>query len=293
MPTILIFILSFILQVSTFSDNAGKLIPVFLAFSISYIPLSYLSGFFFNKADSAFKYNKIVMMIFIIVTLFPYIWQETFKGFAAFPFWVNPMFNFFFGIVYAVSPVDTYILGYNEVALYSIAVGQCFFYLTLTILIDYLMVHSFKGKDGKSQTVERNQLAEGQDVLTHQQFTRSNWDNSEYPIKSDSLVKVYGNGVAAVNNNSFCVKKGEVFALLGPNGAGKSTMFNVMTLDLKRSSGEVRVLNTELDNIDVSTQGFQMGMCPQFNTIWNCLSVDQSISFIGEIKGLSAEDIEF
>lgn len=36
-----------------------------------------------------------------------------------------------------------------------------------------------------------------------------------------------------------------------------------------------------------------MGMCPQFNTIWDHLTVDQSISFIGEIKGLSAEDIEF
>lgn len=44
---------------------------------------------------------------------------------------------------------------------------------------------------------------------------------------------------AFVNRNTFCVKKGEVFALLGPNGAGKSSMFNIMTLDLKRTSGEV------------------------------------------------------
>jgi hypothetical protein len=36
-----------------------------------------------------------------------------------------------------------------------------------------------------------------------------------------------------------------------------------------------------------------MGMCPQFNTIWNVLSVDQSISFIGEVKGLTKEQIEF
>ena len=36
-----------------------------------------------------------------------------------------------------------------------------------------------------------------------------------------------------------------------------------------------------------------MGMCPQFNTIWNVLSVDQSIAFIGEIKGLSPSAIQF
>jgi ABC-type multidrug transport system ATPase subunit len=66
-------------------------------------------------------------------------------------------------------------------------------------------------------------------------------------IWSKNLKKVYGNGVAAVNNNTFAVKKGEVFGLLGPNGAGKSSMFNVMTMDLKRSDGEVSIMNTDLD----------------------------------------------
>jgi len=70
------------------------------------------------------------------------------------------------------------------------------------------------------------------------------------------------------------VKKGEVFGLLGPNGAGKSSMFNIMTMDLKRSDGDVKILHQHLDRIDVVGQGLQMGMCPQFNTIWNVLSVD-------------------
>ena len=43
---------------------------------------------------------------------------------------------------------------------------------------------------------------------------------------------MYKDGVAAVNKNSFSVKKGEVFGLLGPNGAGKSTMFNMMSMDM-------------------------------------------------------------
>jgi ABC-type multidrug transport system ATPase subunit len=58
-------------------------------------------------------------------------------------------------------------------------------------------------------------------------------------IKAKDLNKVYHDGVAAVKNNSFQVAKGEVFGLLGPNGAGKSSMFNVMTMDIKRSQGEV------------------------------------------------------
>jgi ABC-type multidrug transport system ATPase subunit len=75
-------------------------------------------------------------------------------------------------------------------------------------------------------------------------------------------VKVYYDGVAAVNNNSFQVAKGEVFGLLGPNGAGKSSMFNVMTMDLKRTEGEVKIMDVGIDNIDVTEHGNKMGMCP-------------------------------
>lgn len=81
-------------------------------------------------------------------------------------------------------------------------------------------------------------------------------------IQAKDLVKVYHDGVAAVNRNTFCVKKGEVFGLLGPNGAGKSTMFNMMTMDLKRSRGQIKLLNTDLDQIDIVSDGNKMGMCP-------------------------------
>jgi len=60
-------------------------------------------------------------------------------------------------------------------------------------------------------------------------------------------MKVYKDGTAAVNSNSFSVKAGEVFGLLGPNGAGKSSMFNILTADMKRSGGDVKILKTPLD----------------------------------------------
>jgi ABC-type multidrug transport system ATPase subunit len=44
-------------------------------------------------------------------------------------------------------------------------------------------------------------------------------------------------GFTAIKNNTFCVKKGEVFGLLGPNGAGKSSTFNVLSMKIKRSKG--------------------------------------------------------
>lgn len=106
-------------------------------------------------------------------------------------------------------------------------------------------------------------------------------------------MKVYKNGVAAVNQNTFCVRQGEVFGLLGPNGAGKSSTFNIMTLALRRSGGDARLNNTNLDQLNIPKQQIYLGMVAQHNTIWNWLTVDDALGIIGEIKGLPREEISF
>ena len=77
-----------------------------------------------------------------------------------------------------------------------------------------------------------------------------------------------------MNNNSFCVKKGEILGLLGPNGAGKSTTFNLLTLDLQRTNGNIKILNETVDKLDIVKNGIYMGISPQMNTIWDKLTVD-------------------
>lgn len=114
------------------------------------------------------------------------------------------------------------------------------------------------------------QLDERPDVLAHRQFTEAVWNNPEqkdqqgnqYLIQANDLMKVYNNGVAAVNKNTFCVKKGEVFGLLGPNGAGKTSSFNIMTMAIQRSGGDARLFNMPLDNLNFDGKKICMGMCP-------------------------------
>jgi len=47
------------------------------------------------------------------------------------------------------------------------------------------------------------------------------------------------NGLIAVDNISFTVKSGEIFAFLGPNGAGKSTTIKMLTTLLRPTGGEI------------------------------------------------------
>ena len=55
----------------------------------------------------------------------------------------------------------------------------------------------------------------------------------------DAVTLKFG-GVTAVNNLSFAVAPGSVFALVGPNGAGKSTVFNLISRFYRPVTGEIR-----------------------------------------------------
>jgi len=59
-------------------------------------------------------------------------------------------------------------------------------------------------------------------------------------IEVKNLTKKFGD-FKAVDDISFAVEAGEIFAFLGPNGAGKTTSIRILTTTLKRTSGQVLV----------------------------------------------------
>jgi branched-chain amino acid transport system ATP-binding protein len=68
---------------------------------------------------------------------------------------------------------------------------------------------------------------------------------SDYILRVSGLTKRFG-GLTAVDNVTFDVPTGEVFALIGPNGAGKTTMFNCVTGVYKPTLGKVTFLGRDL-----------------------------------------------
>ena len=66
-------------------------------------------------------------------------------------------------------------------------------------------------------------------------------------IEIEHLTKRFGE-ITAVDDLSFRVKEGELFAFLGVNGAGKSTTISIMCGQLAKDSGRVVVNGMDIDN---------------------------------------------
>ena len=62
-----------------------------------------------------------------------------------------------------------------------------------------------------------------------------------FAVKVESLVKVFGGTVRALDGISFAISPGEVYGLIGPNGAGKTTTLRIISTLLKPTSGAVAI----------------------------------------------------
>lgn len=113
----------------------------------------------------------------------------------------------------------------------------------------------------------------------------------EDPIKAVELSKIYDNGFTAVKGVTFGVAPGQIFGLLGPNGAGKSTTFNILTAAIGKSGGSVKLLNQEV-NKNMPEVYENVGICPQFNALWDFLTVREHLTLFGNLKGLRGEKLD-
>jgi ATP-binding cassette subfamily A (ABC1) protein 3 len=93
----------------------------------------------------------------------------------------------------------------------------------------------------------------------------------------------------AVDDITFGVPRGEVFALLGPNGAGKTTTLNMIRGDTLPSNGEIFVQNV-LVNKNRSAARAHLGVCPQFDAVER-LSVKEHLEFYARVRGV--EDVDY
>ncbi len=97
--------------------------------------------------------------------------------------------------------------------------------------------------------------------------------------------KVY-DGRTVVNDVSFEVQPGEIFALLGPNGAGKTTLIRMITDIIKPDGGSIT-----LDGRPMVGPGRpRTSYLPEERGLYRKVPVLDALAYFGELKNLSPHD---
>lgn len=84
-------------------------------------------------------------------------------------------------------------------------------------------------------------------------------------LRLDGVSKTFG-GLRALTNVSFALSEGEVVGLIGPNGAGKTTLVNVVTGNLRRSSGRI-LFESEDVGLQKPYQAARRGLARTFQIV--------------------------
>ena len=103
-------------------------------------------------------------------------------------------------------------------------------------------------------------------------------------IQIDHLSKSFGD-VKAVQDLSFSVKEGELFAFLGINGAGKSTTINIMCGQLSKDSGDILIDGHSLDK-DIDAIKRKLGVVFQNSVLDSALSVYDNLESRAALYGI-------
>jgi len=113
---------------------------------------------------------------------------------------------------------------------------------------------------------------------------------AEYAIKVEKLTKRYGD-LLAVNDISFNVRKGEVFALLGPNGAGKTTTVEIIETTRRPTSGIVRLLGMDVTKEKRNIVP-RIGVLPQGFSSFDRITVRETMQFYSRLFCCRNTDID-
>lgn len=105
-------------------------------------------------------------------------------------------------------------------------------------------------------------------------------------LKISCLSKRFGQR-QALSELSLNLPPGEIYGLLGPNGAGKTTALNMLCGLLKPDSGEILIKGQPVSE----ATKLLVGVMPQQNLLYQSLTCQETLSFLGRIYGLKRKEM--
>jgi ABC-2 type transport system ATP-binding protein len=114
-------------------------------------------------------------------------------------------------------------------------------------------------------------------------------NGTERVIEVENLTKRYGE-LLAVNDISFTVRKGEVFAFLGANGAGKTTTVEIIETIRTPTSGKVRLLGMDVTKKKRDLV-HRIGVLPQGFSSFDRITVRETLQYYSRLFGCRNTDV--
>ena len=253
-------------QLSSFAFAAGGQAVMFLLYFIAYLSvLTYLPA---NKVDSDLLITHFTMSL------------------------ITPSGNLIRALFVALNIFSTACEDRSRIASYPgkitlyggpilYLIGQSVFLFSILLWWDGASFWArIRHKKYKSEDVEE-EVPLDNDVAAEIKRVSTSTDG----LRVQNITKAYGNNIA-VQEITFGVKRGEVFALLGPNGAGKSTIISLIRGDILPSydSGEIFVEDVAISKRRAAARN-HLGVCPQVDAC-DQMTVLEHLRFYARIRGV-------
>ncbi|MEA4934046.1 MAG: ABC transporter ATP-binding protein [Lawsonibacter sp.] len=113
-------------------------------------------------------------------------------------------------------------------------------------------------------------------------------NGSEVPAVSIRDLKMSYGDKQVLNGINLEIQRGQIIGYIGPNGAGKSTTVKILLGILEGYQGQVQILGEDISS-DSTAYKKKIGYVPETADIYDSLSAQEYLTFIGELYGLNFE----
>jgi len=293
--------------------NFGIILLLFLGWGLSQIGMAFFLSVLFSSTRTAIIFSYILVIIVVIFALI----SSLFTYSQTLPYKIYPPLAFYRGItiisqecgnfvcpqtigtemtqivldLWLAAPILIVLALYLDQVLpkqYGVRKSPFFFLKTPWRLIKRRI---FKKEESKMDEVIENLIKnEDEDVAKERKrITEGEISSADYTIVIYNLSKTYKSfgqhRKVALVDLALSIPKDECFGLLGPNGAGKTTTISILTGLFPPTSGTAKI-----GGFDIRTDMEQIhriiGVCPQFDTLWDSLTAEETLLFYTRLKGV-------
>ncbi|KAJ6444876.1 ABC transporter [Purpureocillium lavendulum] len=279
--------------------NVGYLFPVLMLYGMVSILVAYLFSLFLGSSLGTYAATSVLHGLGFAVYMIAFLYILTFSSAAdadrniLIGHWVIsiifPTGSLVRAFFVALNTFSTSCDG-DKLRSYPGAItafGGPILYLSVQAILLFAVVVWIESGSGKYSAEKAVSSEEVDDPEIANELVRVDGpDGQTDGLRVVHLTKAFGKNTA-VDNVTFGVEHGEVFALLGPNGAGKSTTISLIRGDLapSKNGGDVFVEQASVSkNRPLARQN--LGVCPQFDAI-DSMTVSEHLEHFARIRGIA------